>query len=83
MACELERAAKKYLGILVKNKSKNLQKSAKDITYLVLDRSIDPITPLLHYFTYEALLFDLFMVDFVGKAELKDQGAYSYEEIQN
>lgn len=52
MAHELERTVKEYLGILVKNKSTILKKGAKDITYLLLDRSIDPITPLLHYFTY-------------------------------
>jgi hypothetical protein len=50
--------------MLLNRKSECLHKDATDITIFLLDRTIDPITPLLHTFTYEALLFDVLKVAF-------------------
>lgn len=83
MALSLELAVKNYLGILLDNRSPSLSKSAPDLTVLLLDRSVDTVTPFIHYFTYESLLFDFFTISMVTKSELQDKGAYSYEEIQN
>jgi hypothetical protein len=78
MAKSLESVINNYLGILLQNRSPNLNKDAGDLTILMLDRSIDTVTPFIHYFTYEALLFDFFTISMVTKSELKDKGSYSY-----
>ena len=52
MAHELYGETKKYLGTLLKNQSPILSKEAQDITFLLLDRSIDTVTPLMHSFTF-------------------------------
>lgn len=83
MAGALEAEIKNYLGVLLKNKSPTLDRQAPDLTFLLLDRSIDTVTPLIHNFSYEALLFDLFSISMVAKSDLNDKGSYSYEEIQN
>ena len=51
--------------------------------FLLVDRSVDTVSPLIHYFSYECLLFDLFDICFAGLNDLEDKGQYSYEEIQN
>ena len=58
-------------------------KTAPDLTILLMDRSVDTVTPFIHYFTYEALLFDFFKISMTTKSDLEDQGAFSYEEILN
>ena len=65
--------------MLIKNKSTCVNKEASDHTFLLLDRSVDTVTPLLHSFTYEGLLFDLFYISMVVKQDLIDKGSYSYE----
>ena len=79
LANPLEKIIKNYLGILLQNRSPYLSKSAPDLTILLLDRSIDTVTPFIHSFTYESLLFDFFQINMVTKADLEDKGAYSYE----
>lgn len=80
---KLQETIKKYLGILLENRSPNLVKTAPDLTILLMDRSVDTVTPFIHYFTYEALLFDFFKISMTTKSDLEDQGAFSYEEILN
>lgn len=36
-----------------------VNENAETIDVLILDRSIDPVTPLLHDLFYESMLFDL------------------------
>jgi syntaxin-binding protein 1 len=45
--------------MLHKNKSNVINPQAEDIEVIILDRSLDPITPLLHNLRYESMLFDL------------------------
>ena len=44
-----------------------------------MDRSVDTVSPLIHYFSFESLLFDLFNVHLSGIEEVEDKGNYSYE----
>ena len=58
----VERAAKEvknYLRRLLDASSSAIDPSAPDLTFLVVDRSIDIITPLLHGYSYEGLLYDI------------------------
>jgi len=73
VALRLEDTIKKYLGILLENRSPNLSKNAPDLTILMMDRSVDTVTPFLHYFTYESLLFDFFKVSMTTKSNLQDK----------
>lgn len=52
MALTLQTTIKNYLGILLTNRSPNLKKDADDLTILMMDRSIDTVTPFIHYLTY-------------------------------
>lgn len=40
------------MGILLENRSPSITKNAPDIVFLLLDRSIDTVTPFIHSFTY-------------------------------
>jgi hypothetical protein len=58
----VERAAKEvnnYLKRLLDASSSAIDPAAPDLTILVVDRSIDFITPLLHGYSYEGLLNDI------------------------
>lgn len=46
--------------MLHKNKAGVIKETAKDIDIIVVDRSLDPMTPLMHDLHFEAMLFDLF-----------------------
>ena len=52
VAQTLQATVKNYLGILLENRSPCIQKNAPDITFLLLDRSIDTVTPFIHSFSY-------------------------------
>jgi hypothetical protein len=57
-----ERAAKEirtYLERLLENKSLAVREDAPDVTIYLTDRSIDIITPLIHGYAYESLLYDI------------------------
>lgn len=57
-----ERAAKEiktYLMQLLENKSSAIKQDASDVTIYITDRSIDIITPLIHGYAYESLLYDI------------------------
>jgi hypothetical protein len=41
-----------YIEILKKNQSPEINKNAGDIYLIILDRSIDPLTPVMHDFYY-------------------------------
>ncbi len=68
---------------MLANKSHLLKPEADDITILIFDRSIDPITPLLHSFTYEAILFDLAKVAFEGSQKLEDKQYYNFKDFDD
>jgi len=50
---------KNYLFNLLDAKSPAIKANAQDLTIYITDRSIDVITPLLHGYAYESLLYDL------------------------
>ncbi len=50
---------------------------------MLFDRSIDAITPLLHSFTYEAILFDLAKVAFEGSPKLEDKQYYNFKDFDD
>ena len=54
--------ANRIESVLGKGSSEN-ERSATRSTILVLDRSIDVITPLLHHFTYESMLHDFLPIN--------------------
>lgn len=65
-----ERAAKEvktYLDSLLDAKSSALTPDAPDLTFFITDRSIDIITPLIHGYAYESLLYDLLEIGKEGK----------------
>ena len=59
MAEEVKRRIEDCVGVLLKNKSRTVNPQAEDVELIILDRSLDPITPLLHDLRYESMLFDL------------------------
>lgn len=61
-----QKSISKYLAKLVENGSPMINDSADDIIIFIIDRSFDPLTPLLHYYSYEASLFDLLKITFEG-----------------
>ncbi len=67
MAETLLENCNKYIKILLENKSEKISKEAPEIVFLLLDRSVDPITPLLHSFTYESMYNDILKVSFEGE----------------
>ena len=77
------KAAKHYLASLVENKSFIVNRYASDVTLLLFDRSVDAVTPLMHGFSYEAMLFDLMKISYESKDQLQDKECYSFEEIQD
>lgn len=44
---------------LLESKSQAIDPNAFDLTVFVVDRSIDVITPTIHGYAYESLLYDL------------------------
>ena len=70
MALALQDSIKRYLGILIENKSSVIDKKAECVVFLIMDRSVDTVSPLIHYFSYECLLFDLFDICLAGVNDL-------------
>jgi hypothetical protein len=58
---------KAYLDNLLEAKSSAITADASDLTFFITDRSIDIITPLLHGYAYESLLYDLLEIGKEGK----------------
>ena len=56
---KVAKEVKNYLRRLLDASSSAIDPSAPDLTFLVVDRSIDIITPLLHGYSYEGLLYDI------------------------
>ena len=79
MALALQTSINRFLGGMIENKSSIIDKKAEEVVFLIVDRSVDTVSPLIHYFSYECLLFDLFDVCFTGVNDLEDKGKYSYE----
>lgn len=44
---------------LLDSKSHAIDPNASDLTIFVVDRSVDAITPIIHGYSYESLLYDL------------------------
>lgn len=59
MAEEIEESLKEFVKELMVEKEVVVDESAENVEVLILDRSIDPVTPLLHDLFYEPMLFDL------------------------
>lgn len=51
-----------YLEQLKNNNSPEINKNAGDAYLIIIDRSIDPLTPVMHDFYYQPLLYDIFKV---------------------
>jgi hypothetical protein len=83
MAFSLQKSVNRYLGILIENKSTKIDKNASDVIFLLLDRSVDTVSPFMHYFTYESMLFDLERVHLTQAKDMQSKSEYSYEEFQN
>lgn len=66
MASAAAARVKKYLETLLDNKCASLDKSVADISFYIADRSLDPLTPLIHSLTYESMLLDLDRVTIEG-----------------
>lgn len=47
-----------YLNKLLQANSPAVDHTTEDLTVLIVDRSIDVITPIIHGYSYEALLYD-------------------------
>ncbi len=60
-----------------------MNRNASDVTFFFLDRSVDAVTPLMHAFTYESLLFDFMKVSFEGKENIENKEYYSFEELDD
>ena len=43
---------KEFTNLLIREKSHLLNEESNNVEVLILDRSIDPVTPLLHDFFY-------------------------------
>jgi syntaxin-binding protein 1 len=59
MAETISEDFKEFIKTLRMEKSSILSENAENVEVLLIDRSIDPVTPLLHDFFYESMLFDL------------------------
>lgn len=58
----IEKSAKEmkaYLMKLLDSNSTAINPNAPDLTFFVVDRSIDVISPIIHGYAYESLLYDI------------------------
>jgi len=63
VAEKVETRLGELFAALEKSGAENYDKSAGKINILILDRSYDPITPMLRDFFYQPLVYDLLSVN--------------------
>lgn len=63
MAEKIGEEIEEIIAMLYRNKAEVVSQEAPDIDIVVVDRSLDPITPLMHDLHFEAMLFDLFDIE--------------------
>ncbi len=63
-------------------KSNAIDPNAPDLTFFVVDRSVDVVTPVLHGYSYESLLYDILDSDAKHREEYQKLPKEIFDEFR-